>query len=113
MASDSVEELSIDNQKNKHQLLAKEEEEEKFHTNLEASRTLAFVQTRDDMVLKRNPKYEIYWSKDNEWAIIDEEEEEEKAKRMKEGPPPDVASFVAGLLVVLVPATCGFLWWRR
>ncbi|WYZ34293.1 hypothetical protein EsH8_I_000569 [Colletotrichum jinshuiense] len=58
------------------------------------------------MVLKRNPKYEIYWSKDNEWAIIDEEEEEEKAKRMKEGPPPDVASFVAGLLVVLVPATC-------
>ncbi|KXH50043.1 hypothetical protein CSIM01_07301 [Colletotrichum simmondsii] len=60
----------------------------------------------------RQGKFDIYWSKDNEWAIIDEEEEENE-RRLKELHRLSTRYWSAGLLVVLVPAMCGLLWCCR
>ncbi|OHF04423.1 hypothetical protein CORC01_00275 [Colletotrichum orchidophilum] len=60
----------------------------------------------------RQGKFDIYWSKDNEWAIIDEEEEENE-RRLKEMHRLSTRYWSAGLLVVLVPAMCGLLWCCR
>ncbi|KAK1580201.1 uncharacterized protein LY79DRAFT_581952 [Colletotrichum navitas] len=64
----------------------------------------------------RQGKYDIYWSKDNEWAIIDDEEEEENERRLKDAyhhPRLSSRYLTAGLFVVLVPAMCGLLWCCR
>ncbi|WDK13513.1 hypothetical protein CGRA01v4_04794 [Colletotrichum graminicola] len=65
----------------------------------------------------RQGKYDVYWSKDNEWAIIDDEEEEENERRLKEAyhhhPRLSSRYLTAGLFVVLVPAMCGLLWCCR
>ncbi|OLN94178.1 hypothetical protein CCHL11_02842 [Colletotrichum chlorophyti] len=61
----------------------------------------------------RHSKYEpYYYSKENEWAIIDEEEEEENERKSRQRNV-RLQCFLAGLVVVLVPAACGFLWCRR
>ncbi|TQN72694.1 hypothetical protein CSHISOI_02764 [Colletotrichum shisoi] len=52
----------------------------------------------------RQGKYDVYWSKDNEWAIIDEEEEEENERRLKEAyhrHSLNTRYLTAGLFVVL------------
>ncbi|KAK1638910.1 hypothetical protein BDP81DRAFT_392305 [Colletotrichum phormii] len=60
----------------------------------------------------RQGKFDIYWSKDNEWAIIDDEEEENE-RRLKEVHRLSTRYWSAGLLVALVPAMCGLLWCFR
>ncbi|KAK2003012.1 hypothetical protein LX36DRAFT_707337 [Colletotrichum falcatum] len=68
----------------------------------------------------RQGKYDVYWSKDNEWAIIDDEEEEERErererylKEVYHHPRLSSRYLTAGLFVVLVPAMCGLLWCCR
>ncbi|KAK1971758.1 hypothetical protein LZ32DRAFT_656449 [Colletotrichum eremochloae] len=64
----------------------------------------------------RQGKYDVYWSKDNEWAIIDDEEDEENERWLKEAYHHHRLSsryLTVGLFVVLVPAMCGLLWCCR
>ncbi|GKT55599.1 hypothetical protein ColTof4_14143 [Colletotrichum tofieldiae] len=64
----------------------------------------------------RQGKCDVYWSKDNEWAIIDDEEEEENERRLREAYHHhrlNTRYLTAGLFVVLVPAMCGLLWCCR
>ncbi|KAL0939505.1 uncharacterized protein CTRU02_206115 [Colletotrichum truncatum] len=52
-----------------------------------------------------------FHSKENEWAIIDEEEEEELERMRQRRQQKNARYLVAGLIVVLVPAICGVVWW--
>ncbi|EQB58045.1 hypothetical protein CGLO_01759 [Colletotrichum gloeosporioides Cg-14] len=54
-------------------------------------------------------RHPMIYSKENEWAIIDDEEEEEKERqRLRQAERLKVGCFVAALTVVLVPTICGF-----
>ncbi|KAI8162369.1 hypothetical protein K4K49_001810 [Colletotrichum sp. SAR 10_70] len=55
-------------------------------------------------------RHPMIYSKENEWAIIDDEEEEEKERqRLRQAERLKVGCFVAALTVVLVPTICGFV----
>ncbi|TEA15075.1 hypothetical protein C8034_v002767 [Colletotrichum sidae] len=60
------------------------------------------------MSATRYSKFELY-TREYEWAIIDEEEEEELVRRQRLRLRAGTQFFIAGIFVILVPAVCSFV----